>query len=138
MTWKNPDDNIIRKLLAEAGTIAVVGCSPKPDRASHQIAEFLLTQGYHVIPVHPAAREILGQKVYAALSDIPEKVDIVDVFRQPEATPAIATDAVAIAAKALWLQQGIVHEDAWEIATDGGLICVMDRCIAVMHRFLLH
>lgn len=137
MAWKNPDDDVIRKLLAEAGTIAVVGCSPKPDRSSHQIAEFLLAQGYHVIPVHPAADEILGQKVYAGLADIPERVDIVDVFRKPEATPAIARDAVAIGAKALWLQQGIVHDDAWKIATDGGLICVMDRCIAVMHRLLM-
>lgn len=137
MAWKNPDDDVIRKLLTEAGTIAVVGCSPKPDRSSHQIAEFLLAQGYHVIPVHPAADEILGQKVYAGLADIPERVDIVDVFRKPEATPAIARDAVAIGAKALWLQQGIVHDDAWKIATDGGLICVMDRCIAVMHRLLM-
>ncbi|MDQ7011787.1 MAG: CoA-binding protein [Mariprofundaceae bacterium] len=137
MTWKNPDDNVIRELLAEAGTIAIVGCSPKPDRSSHQIAEFLLAQGYHVVPVHPATDEILGQKVYARLADIPEQVDIVDVFRKPEATPAIAREAVAIGAKALWLQQGIVHEDAWKIATDGGLICVMDRCIAVMHRLLM-
>lgn len=137
MAWKTPDDNVIRKLLTEAGTIAVVGCSPKPDRSSHQIAEFLLAQGYHVIPVHPAADEILGQKVYAGLADIPERVDIVDVFRKPEATPAIAGEAVAIGAKALWLQQGIVHEGAWKIATDGGLICVMDRCIAVMHRLLM-
>ena len=137
MTWKNPDDNVVRELLTKAGTIAIVGCSPKPDRSSHQIAGFLLTQGYHVVPVHPAAVEILGQKVYARLADISEQVDIVVEFRKPEATPAIAMDAVAIGAKALWLQQGIVNAEAWKIVTDAGLICVMDHCIAVMHRLLM-
>lgn len=136
-SWQNPDDQELTTLLRNARTIAVVGCSPKPGRTSHQIAAFLLECGYHVIPVHPQADIILGQKVYASLSDIPERVDIVDVFRRPGFTPPIAEAAVAIAAKALWLQQGIVNEEAYRIATTGGLICVMDRCIAVMHRLLL-
>ncbi|MFQ5581643.1 MAG: CoA-binding protein [Mariprofundaceae bacterium] len=137
MNWKNPDDGAIQKILGDAKTIAVVGCSPKPERASHQIAEFLLAQDYHVIPVHPKVDQVLGQKAYATLGSIPEQVDIVDVFRKPEATPDIARDAVAIGAQALWLQQGIVNEEAWRVATKSGLTCVMDRCIAVMHRLLM-
>lgn len=136
--WQNPSDAALSELLKDAKTIAVVGCSPKPDRTSHQIAAFLIDRGYHVIPVHPQAREILGQKVYPRLADIPLPVDIVDVFRKPEFTPPIAEAAVAIGAKALWLQQGIVNEEAYRVATAGGLTCVMDLCIAVMHRLLLH
>jgi uncharacterized protein len=135
--WQNPGDAELATLLRNARTIAVVGCSPRPERTSHQIAAFLLQHGYHVIPVHPKVDAILGRKVYATLADIPEPVDIVNVFRRPEFTPPIAEEAVAIGAKALWLQQGIVNEDAYRIATAGGLICVMDRCIAVMHRLLL-
>jgi len=135
--WQNPDDETIRELLKHSRRIAVVGCSPKPERASHQIAAFLIEQGYEVYPVHPKADEILGRRVHARLDEIPEPVDIVDVFRKPEHTPEIARDAVAIGAKALWLQQGIVNEEAWRIAREGGLICVMDRCIAVMHRLLI-
>lgn len=135
--WSNPDEDEIARLLRESRTIAVVGCSPKPERTSHQIAAFLIEQGYEVFPVHPKAEEILGRKVYPSLSDIPEPVDIVDVFRKPEATPPIAEQAVQIGAKALWLQQGIVNEDAWRIATGAGLMCIMDRCIAVMHRLLI-
>jgi len=136
-TWQNPSDAELRELLRTAKTIAVFGCSPKPDRTSHQIAAFLLEKGYHVIPVHLQAGTILGQKAYTSLTDIPEPVDIVDVFRKPEFTPPIAEAAVAIGAKALWLQQGIINEDAYRIATDAGLSSVMDLCIAVMHRLLL-
>lgn len=136
-SWKNPDDAEIAALLDSAKTIAVVGCSPNPERSSHQITAFLIEQGYEVFPVHPQADAILGRKVYRTLADIPANIDIVDVFRKAEATPPIAMQAVAVGARALWLQQGIVSEKAWRIATDAGLICVMDRCIAVMHRLLL-
>lgn len=135
--WHNPSDEALAFLLREAKTIAVVGCSPKADRTSYQIASFLLEQGYHVIPVHPKAESILGQKVYPSLADIPEPVDIVNVFRKPEFTPPIAAAAVAIRPKALWLQLGIANEETWKIATDGGLICIMDRCIAVAYRQFL-
>lgn len=135
--WHNPDDDTIRELLMQAKTIAVVGCSPKPDRTSHQIAAFLIEHGYEIYPVHPKAETILGRKVYPSLAAIPVPIDIVDVFRKPEYTPEIARQAVAIGAKVLWLQQGIVNEQAWQIAHDAGLICIMDRCIAVMHRLLL-
>lgn len=135
--WQNPSDEQIRELLSTAKTIAVVGCSPKPDRTSHRIAAFLIGHGYSVIPVHPQPGTILGRKSYASLADIPEPVDIVDVFRRSEFTPPIAEDAVSIGAKALWLQLGIINGDTCRIATAGGLSCVMDRCIAVMHRLLL-
>lgn len=124
-------------LLKSARRIAVVGCSPNPERPSHQITAFLIAHGYEVAPVHPKAREILGRKVYARLADVPRPVDIVDVFRKSESTPDIAHQAVDIGAGTLWLQQGIVNEEAWRIATGAGLNCVMDRCIAVMHRLLL-
>lgn len=135
--WHNPSDDAIAALLREAKTIAVVGCSPKADRTSHQITAYLLEQGYHVIPVHPKAESILGQKVYPSLAAIPEPVDIVNVFRKPEFTPPIAEAAVAIHPRALWLQLGIANEQTWKIATEGGLTCIMDRCIAVAHRLLL-
>ena len=137
MAWQNPDEETMARLLREAESIAVVGCSPNPERTSHQIAQFLIDRGYRVYPVHPAAKEILGLKAYPDLAALPEPVDLVDVFRRAEYTPEIARQAVAAGAGALWLQQGIVNEQAWKIATDGGLACVMDRCIAVMHRLLL-
>jgi predicted CoA-binding protein len=92
--------------------------------------------GYHVIPVNPRETEVLGQKSYGSLEEIPEKVDIVDVFRKAEETPAIAESAVKIGAKALWLQQGIVNEEAARIASEGGLIVVMDKCLATAHALL--
>ena len=133
----NPSDETIATLLRQAKTIAVVGCSPREERASHQIAKFLLEHGYRVIPVHPKASYILGQKVYPNLSAISEHIDIVDVFRGAEDTPPIAIEAVSIGAGALWLQQGIVSEVSWKTAMDAGIPCIMDRCIAVMHRLLL-
>ncbi len=135
--WQNPSDEEISTILQSAKNIAVVGCSPKPDRTSYQITAFLINQGYQVFPVHPKAKTILGRKVYPSLKDIPEAIDIVNVFRKPEFTPAIAEAAVAIAAKTLWLQQGIINEQSWQIAHSNGLHCIMDRCIAVMHRLLI-
>jgi len=137
--WHNPDDGVIRNLLTAASNIAIVGCSPKPDRTSHQIAAFLKGNGYRIIPVHPAGGTIHGEQVCASLLDIPEDmhIDIVDVFRRPEYTPEIARQAMQIRAGALWLQQGIVSHEAFNIATEGGLTCVMGCCIAVMHRLLV-
>jgi predicted CoA-binding protein len=137
MNWQNPDDATLTKLLERARTIAVYGCSPKPDRTSHRIAASLIEQGYNVIPVHPKAEAILGQKVYPKLADIPVHVDIVNVFRRAEFTPDVAQQAVEIGAGALWLQQGIINEESYRIAKDGGLIPVMDLCIAVIHRLLI-
>ena len=135
--WQNPSDTQLKSILTTAKNIAVVGCSPKPDRSSHQIASYLIQHDYQVFPVHPTATTILGQTVYPTLTDIPQPIDIVDVFRKPEFTPEIAKQAAAIHAKTLWLQQGIQHLEAYNIAQKQGMICVMDLCIAVMHRLLL-
>ncbi|MDX8380651.1 MAG: CoA-binding protein [Ghiorsea sp.] len=135
--WFNPDEPQLKSILQDAKHIAIVGCSPKPDRTSYQIAAYLIAHGYNVYPVHPKAETILGQKVYASLAEIPQSIDIVNVFRKPEFTPPIAEAAVATQAKVLWLQQGIMNEQAWQIMHDQGLRCVMDRCIAVTHKLLL-
>jgi predicted CoA-binding protein len=136
MPHENPSSDALRKLLTDARTIAVVGASSSPERPSHGIMRKLLSAGYHVIPVNPGETEVLGQKAYASLAEVPDKVDIVDVFRRPEYTPAIADDAVAIGAKALWLQSGISSEEAAARASAGGLTVVMDACIGVAHSTL--
>ena len=137
MNWQNPDDEMFTKLLRNAKTIAVYGCSPKPDRTSHQITAFLIEKGYEVYPVHPKAETILGRKCYAKLADIPVHIDIVDVFRKAEFTEEVAKQAVEIGAGAFWLQLGIVNEKSWQIANEGGVMAIMDRCIAIDHRRLI-
>ena len=122
---------MIRDLLTTARTIAVVGLSTQPWKAAHSVPAALQAAGYRVIPVHPTADEILGEKVYRSLADIPDKIDIVDVFRPAPETPAIAEQAVAIGARALWLQLGIANAQAKDTAEAAGLIYVEDRCIAV-------
>lgn len=124
----------IEKLLQDSHTIAVVGLSPKEDRASFRVAQYLQTQGYHIIPVHPQATEILNERVYRSLEDIPDAVDIVDVFRRSEDTPEVAEAAVRIGAKALWLQLGIENEVAEAIAEAGGLEFVQNRCLKIEHE----
>jgi predicted CoA-binding protein len=133
---KNPTDSELKALLTHAKTIAVVGASNNPDRPVHSVMRRLQRVGYQVIPVNPREKDILGEKVYPSLRDIPVHVDIVDVFRRAEATPPIAEDAVAIKAGALWLQQGISNEETAAIARAGGLIVVMDLCLAVEHSML--
>ncbi|MFC1708038.1 CoA-binding protein [Planctomycetota bacterium] len=139
MTWKNPPDEQIRLLLESAKIIAVVGCSPKPERTSHQVAAVMQEAGYRVVPVHPKGGTILGETVYPDLLSIPTDtpVDIVNVFLRSETVTPVAEAAVKIKARGLWLQQGVVNEEAWRIATDAGLTCVMDRCIKVLHAVLL-
>ena len=132
----NPSNDDLRRLLTDASTIAMVGASSKPDKASYGIMQKLQRVGYRVIPVNPREAEILGERSYPSLLDIPERVDIVDVFRRPEDTPAIADEAVKIGAKALWLQTGIVNEDAANRASAGRLAVVMDACIGASHSLL--
>lgn len=132
----NPSDEQIRSLLSHARTIAIVGASGNPDKASYGIMQQLQRVGYRVIPVNPKESEILGEKAYPSLAAIPQKVDIVDVFRRADDTPPIADEAVAIGAKAFWLQSGISSEDAAARATKGGLTVVMDSCIGTMHALL--
>ena len=134
MTEPTQDD--LRKVYAETKTIAVVGASADESKASHRIPRYLQSQGYRIIPVSPKGGEILGEKVYTSLKEIPEPVDVVDVFRPSEETPGIATEAVAIGAKVLWLQSGIESEEAERIGEDGGLLVVMDRCMGATHRML--
>jgi len=136
LTHNNPSDETLRKLLTEATTIAVVGASSDPGRPSHGIVRRLLSAGYRVIPVNPNEREVLGRRAYASLVDVPVPVDIVNVFRRSEHTPAIAAQAVAIGAKTLWLQQGVVSQEAADIAHAGKLVVAMDLCIAVEHSLL--
>ncbi|MEV4598798.1 CoA-binding protein [Amycolatopsis sp. NPDC049253] len=120
------------EILANATTIAVVGLSRDPAKAAHGVPATLQAHGFRIIPVHPSATELLGEKVYRSLKDIPEPVDLVDVFRPAAEAPGIAADAVAIGAKALWLQQGIVSAEAKRIAQEGGLEYVENRCTAVV------
>ncbi len=131
-----PSDDAIRQLLTDARTIAVVGASSSPDRPSHGIMRKLLSVGYTVIPVNPRETEVLGQKAYPSLTDVPVPVDIVDVFRRAEDTPPIAEASVRIGAKTLWLQSGIVNDEAAAIAQAGGLTVVMDACIGTLHSLL--
>lgn len=136
MTHQNPSDDALRELLVSANTIAVVGASSDPARPSHRIFEMLLAAGYRVIPVNPTESEVLGQTAHASLRDLKEPVDVVDVFRRPEATPELADDAVAIGARAFWLQLGITNEEAALRASRGGLVVVMNMCISVAYSRL--
>src|SRR5437773_1990015 len=136
MAHRNPPDQELTQLLTGAATIAMVGASSNPDKASHGIMRKLQRAGYRVIPVNPKETEILGERSYASLLDIPERIDIVDVFRRAEDTPGIADEAVTIGAKALWLQTGIVSDEAAARAKAGGLIVVMDTCIGATHSLL--
>jgi predicted CoA-binding protein len=136
MSFSNPSREELRTLLLETKTIAMVGASSNPERPSHGVLRKLLSVGYRVIPVNPNETEVLGQRAYPSLEAIPEKVDLVDVFRRSEATPPIAEQAVKIGARALWLQQGVVNDEAAAIARSGGLMVVMDQCVAVAHSVL--
>jgi predicted CoA-binding protein len=133
---RNPSDQDLKQLLIDATTIAVVGASSNPERSSHGIMQKLLSVGYRVIPINPHETEVLGERTYPSLADVPEHIDIVDVFRRAEDTPAIADEAVKVGAKALWLQSGIANEEAAARAEAGGLTVVMDACIGSMHAIL--
>ncbi|MCF6092468.1 CoA-binding protein [Microaerobacter geothermalis] len=137
MMYQNPTEEERRQLLKSARTIAVVGLSDNPEKSSYMIAEALQHAGYRIIPVNPNVTQVLGEKAYPRLTDIPESVDIVDVFRRSEFVEPIAKDAVQIGAKALWMQQGVYHEKAAQYAIEHGLLVVMNRCIKVDHALLL-
>src|SRR6201996_393109 len=123
----------IQRVLNTARTIAVVGLSGNPLRASYFVGYYLKRHGYQVIPVNPREKEILGETSYPSLADVPEKVDVVNVFRAPAALPGIAQEAVAIGAGTLWCQFGVINEEGATIAKNGGLTVIMDRCIKVEH-----
>jgi len=121
------------RILKQAHTIAMVGLSGNPFRPSHFAAIYMLAEGYNVIPVNPREQEILGRRSYASLRDIPEPVDIVDIFRDPAAVPPIVEDAIAIGAKVVWMQLGVINEAAAQRARDAGLEVVMDACVKIEH-----
>ena len=124
----------IPELLKNSRTIAVVGLSPNPARPSNGVAEYLKRAGYHIIPVNPNETEVLGEKCYASLEDVPEKIDMVDIFRRSEYVPEIIESAIRVGAKSVWMQEGVIHEAAAERARAAGLEVVMDRCILKEHR----
>lgn len=133
------DSNAAGELLADARRIAIVGASPNPARPSHGVMEYLIDQGYDVVPINPNADEVLGVRAYPTLEDAAASggpFDIVDVFRRPEHTPEIARSAVSTGSRALWMQLGVVNWEAAQVARDGGLPVVMDRCTAIEHRRL--
>lgn len=133
---KNATDAEIRDILQNSSTIAVVGLSRYENRPSQGVARYLKEQGYHIIPVNPNADEILGEKCYPDLNAIPERVDVVEIFRRPKDVGAIVEDAVAIAAKVVWMQEGIVNNAAAEMAVESGLRVVMNKCMLKEHRNL--
>ncbi len=124
----------ILEILKEFRTIAVVGLSANPGRPSYRVSRYMQDQGYRIVPVRPGADEILGEKVYPTLKDIPFPVQIIDVFRRSETVLPIAEEAVAIGAKVLWLQEKIINHDAQRICKDAGMEVIMDRCILQEHR----
>ena len=132
----NDSDNL-RRVLQESRVIAMVGLSSNEERPSNRVARYLLAHGYTVIPVNPAEQEVLGQKSYARLEDIPQKVDIVDCFRKSADIPPLADAAIAIGAKTLWLQLEIVNDDAAQKAAAAGLDVIQNRCIKIDHAALL-
>ncbi|WP_101843998.1 CoA-binding protein [Halobacillus sp. Marseille-P3879] len=134
--FKNPEKERLRKILNTSETIAVVGLSDKPYRTSYQISQAMQQAGYKVIPVNPQISEALGEKAYASLSDVKEKVDIINVFRRSAFLPGVAEEAKRIEANAFWAQQGVYHEDVPAILEGSGMEVIMNNCIKVTHALV--
>jgi len=130
------DPRAVRNLLETARRIAVVGCSPKPERDSHVIARYLIGAGYDVVPVNPGQSRILDRDCYPDVASIPGGVDIVDIFRSPDQVPPVVEDAIRAKAKAVWMQLGVGNDDAARRASEAGLKVVSEQCIMVVHRAL--
>jgi predicted CoA-binding protein len=133
---QNPADSEIKKILDSAKNIAIIGLSDSPEKPSYGVARYLISSGYNIFPVNPKYDSILGAKCYKSLNDIDEKIDIVDVFRRPEHIFPVAEKAIEIEARVLWMQLGIINEEAAKLANEAGLDVIMDRCIKVDHRRL--
>ena len=131
------DLSAVRTILTTCSRVAVVGLSPKKDRPSNMVARYLLDAGFTVVPVNPGQEEILGQRCYPSLHEVPGGVDVVDIFRRSEDVAPIVADAVKVGAKAVWMQEGIVNEEAALEAKAAGLLVVMDRCMKTEHEKLL-
>jgi predicted CoA-binding protein len=130
------DPEAIRRILRQARTIAIVGLSSKPTRPSYGVAQYLQAHGYRIIPINPNEVEVLGERAYARLSDIPERVDVVTIFRRSDAVLPIVEEAIRIGAWAVWMQEGVVHEEAARRAGDAGILVIMNRCMLKEHRKL--
>ena len=133
----HPSDQQLKELLQKAHTIAVVGLSSSRFRASYGVSQYMQSAGYRIIPVNPNEQEVLGEKAYARLEDVPEKIDVVDVFRRSEFVSEIVDAAIRVGARAIWMQEGVVNEAAAQRARDAGLFVVMDACILREHRRLM-
>jgi uncharacterized protein len=136
MAFQNPPDETIKEVLATPQTIAVVGCSPHPARDSHRVAQLLQAKGHRVIPVNPGQREILNEKCYGSLQEVPERIDMVDIFRRSEHVGPIVDAAIELGARIVWMQLGVIDEAAALRAQEAGLLVVMDRCPAIEYRRL--
>ena len=130
----DPSTRELKAILGDARTIAVVGLSNDRLRDAYDVAEYLQSKGYRIIPVNPGETEVLGERAYPSLLDVPDRVDVVDVFRRPSATPEIARQAVRIGAKVLWLQSGIINDEAARVGTEGGLDVIMGVCIRTARK----
>lgn len=133
---KDKKVSVEEEILNSSRVIAVVGLSPRPDRPSHRVASYLKEQAYRIIPVNPKAKEILGELCHPDLASIPEPVDAVDIFRRSEEVPGITEEAIKIRAKALWMQEGVINEEAAARAREAGLLVVMDKCMLKQHQKL--
>lgn len=132
-----PTDRQMRQILESARTIAIVGLSDKPDRDSHHVAAYLQAHGYRIIPVNPLVSEILGERSYPSVSGVPEQIDVVDVFRRSDAVMPVVEEAIQAGAGTVWLQLGVVNDEAARRAEEAGLQVVMDRCMKIEHARLL-
>lgn len=130
---ENPSSKEIRAILKKYKTVAVVGLSPKPQRDSHKVAKYLKENSYRIVPVNPGQKEILGEKCYPNLKSIPFPIDLVDIFRKPEAIPPVVEDAIEIGAKVVWMQLGLAHNQVADKARKAGLQVVMNKCIKIEH-----
>jgi len=137
MAHELKEDNDLRDLLTSTKTIAVVGLSPNPSRPSYEVASYLQSKGYKIVPVRPGVDEVLGEKAYASLKEIPFPVDMVDVFRKNEHIPAVVDEAIEIKAKSIWIQLGLSHDEATKKAVDAGIPVVQDKCILIEHKRLI-
>jgi hypothetical protein len=130
-------DEMMKEILTTAKTVASVGLSGNPSKVSHGVGEYLMNHGYRLIPVNPTTDEILGEKSYPDLSSVPEKIDVVQIFRRPEDVPPVVDEAIKVGAKVVWMQEGIVNEEAAQKAREAGLQVVMDACMRATHQRLI-
>jgi len=137
MIFTNPTQEQINHILLNTRVIAVVGLSDNPDRTSYKVSQIMQSNGYRIIPINPNAAEVLGEKCYASLEQVPESIDLVNVFRRSELAVPIAEAAVLVQAKVFWLQLGVYNEAAAQIALNSGLTVIMDRCIKIEHANLI-